>query len=137
MKLTKQFIDAVQILDKAFANLEANWDDNHDDSIELSEAYPFGISISEMKSRVSNWREAILTDHVENNVGYIGPKDLQPQHHFVSAFHIYDQGEHIIESVHSGRTFKKEWQTDPSSEVRQSQSFDPDEIRNMWITYRP
>lgn len=55
MKLTKEFINAVIQLDKAFANLEEAWDDNHDDSLELCHVYPFDHSLAEIANFVHDW----------------------------------------------------------------------------------
>lgn len=53
---------------------------------------------------------------------------------FHQAFPLYEYG-FIIESVVTGRTFKKGWEKDEDSEIRNSQSFDPDEVRGAWIVY--
>lgn len=128
MKLAIKFIQAVQNLDRAFADVEEVWDDDHDDVIELSHTYPFQRSISEMQTIVNIWRYAIETHNVL--------EDSKPMP-FEEAFCLYEQDEEIIESVVSGRTFKKEW-TDPvfTLDVRTSQSFDPEEIRHPWIIHR-
>jgi hypothetical protein len=51
---------------------------------------------------------------------------------FAQAFELYERGL-IIESVESGRTFMKGWENDEDAEIRNSQSFDPYEVRGLWI----
>ncbi len=132
MKLTKPFIDAVQVLDRAFVSLEANWDDNHDSFGGLCPLYPFNAAIQDMKFNIHAWRDAII-------LHYVGLNDVEEkdpsiaEYSFAKAFHIYEQGKHIIESLQSGRTFKKEWVNEEFTlDVRESQTFSPEEIRGMW-----
>lgn len=73
MKLTKEFIEAVRQLDKAFAKLDEVWDANHDNSVELGGDYPFDSSIAELAVEVGNWRDAV-------EVAYTNPLEDFKQH---------------------------------------------------------
>lgn len=57
--MKKEFLQAVQQLDRAFALLEEHWDSRHDDSIEMCQAYPFDASFDEIAITVGNWRDAV------------------------------------------------------------------------------
>lgn len=59
MKLTKEFLEAVRALDRAFANLEEAWDDNHENSEWCKADYPFELSFDQMAIAVGNWRDAV------------------------------------------------------------------------------